>query len=371
MKKLLSILFFLILAFSVKLFITTSVYAATCSMHEINSNEINILHEQDKQTTIIINNAYFPDNGGTAANSIGKVVMYCTYQNKVDYPANQIEDLGNGSIKLTLNNNLGSIIPQKCWSVEKAKNDYPQLFVEGKAGTALCTIKGIKVTDVYTEKLCKFSIDPQKPIPEKPFTLKVIDLIPGQDYIFHKNIQGMLSDEQKFKAGADGTASFKITDIFKVNDQINYAVGGIINGQEYDVTNPICKYQVIIGQGAIDTSGGESATNICKFSSNFDDCMDCMTSDGIPTPFGCIKTKPQDFITSILKIAMGLAGGIAFLMIIYGGLVIMMSSGNPEKLNGGKEIITSAISGLLLIVFSVVILKIIGVDIFKIPGLAP
>ena len=181
----------------------------------------------------------------------------------------------------------------------------------------------------------------------------------------------MLSDEQKFKAGADGTASFKITDIFKVNDQINYAVGGIINGQEYDVTNPICKYQVIIGQGAIDTSGGESATNICKFSSNFDDCMDCMTSDGIPTPFGCIKTKPQDFITSILKIAMGLAGGIAFLMIIYGGLVIMMSSGNPEKLNGGKEIITSAISGLLLIVFSVVILKIIGVDIFKIPGLAP
>jgi len=60
---------------------------------------------------------------------------------------------------------------------------------------------------------------------------------------------------------------------------------------------------------------------------------------------------------------MGVAGGIAFLMILYGGFTIMMSAGNPEKLNSGKEIITSAISGLLLIVFSAVILRIIGIDI--------
>jgi hypothetical protein len=47
----------------------------------------------------------------------------------------------------------------------------------------------------------------------------------------------------------------------------------------------------------------------------------------------------------------------------------MSSAGNPERLTGGKEIITSAIAGLLLIIFSTIILKIIGVDILKIPGL--
>lgn len=114
------------------------------------------------------------------------------------------------------------------------------------------------------------------------------------------------------------------------------------------------------------------ATPICTFAKNVGkqvECETCQNNAGVWSPFGCINATPQKFVAQILEIAIGIGGGLAFLMIVYGGFVIMTSSGNPEKLNGGKEIVTSAIAGLLLIVFSVVILKIIGVDILKIPGL--
>ncbi len=113
-------------------------------------------------------------------------------------------------------------------------------------------------------------------------------------------------------------------------------------------------------------------TPICTFAANINkqsECETCLNQTGVWTPFGCIEATPQEFVAKLLQIAIGIAGGLAFLMIIYGGFTIMTSSGNPEKLNGGKEIVTSAIAGLLLIIFSVVILKIIGVDILKIPGL--
>lgn len=123
----------------------------------------------------------------------------------------------------------------------------------------------------------------------------------------------------------------------------------------------------------IDTS--QKPIGICQFtgiegSTERAKCEACVgAGQKMWTPFGCIETEPQLFIQKILKIAIGVAGGIAFLMIVYGGFVIMTSVGNPERLTQGKEIVTSAIAGLLLIVFSVILLKIIGVDILQIPGL--
>ena len=65
---------------------------------------------------------------------------------------------------------------------------------------------------------------------------------------------------------------------------------------------------------------------------------------------------------------MGLAGGIAFLLILFGGFQILTSAGNPEKLNEGRELVSSAVAGLLLIIFSVFLLRLIGYDILRIPG---
>jgi hypothetical protein len=46
----------------------------------------------------------------------------------------------------------------------------------------------------------------------------------------------------------------------------------------------------------------------------------------------------------------------------------MISQGNPEQVKGAREQLTAAIIGLLFIIFSLVILQIIGVNILKIPG---
>jgi len=99
-------------------------------------------------------------------------------------------------------------------------------------------------------------------------------------------------------------------------------------------------------------------------------CEACMGkgTEKVWTAFGCLPTNSGDFITTLLKFGSGISGGIAFMLIIIGGFQIVMSTGNPEKLNEGKELVTSAIVGLIFIIFSVFILRLIGVDILGIPG---
>jgi len=43
--------------------------------------------------------------------------------------------------------------------------------------------------------------------------------------------------------------------------------------------------------------------------------------------------------------------------------MIMTASGNPERIKAGQELLTSAISGLILLIFSIFVLKFIGIDI--------
>ena len=98
-------------------------------------------------------------------------------------------------------------------------------------------------------------------------------------------------------------------------------------------------------------------------------CFKCFTDGGSWTALGCLPTnKPADFVNWILKFAIGIGGGIAFLLILFGAFQIILSAGNPERVKAGKEMITSAIAGLLLIIFAVFILRLIGYDILGIPG---
>jgi len=57
-------------------------------------------------------------------------------------------------------------------------------------------------------------------------------------------------------------------------------------------------------------------------------------------------------IGRIIKIALSLLGLAAVIIIIAGGFIWMSSGGNPEKITKAKKVITSALIGLLIIVFA-------------------
>jgi len=80
------------------------------------------------------------------------------------------------------------------------------------------------------------------------------------------------------------------------------------------------------------------------------------------TGLGVIRTRP------ITGAPSRIAGGVALLLLIIGGAQFIASSGDPDSLDEAKEKITAAVSGILLIIFSLVVLKVLGVDILGLPG---
>jgi len=91
------------------------------------------------------------------------------------------------------------------------------------------------------------------------------------------------------------------------------------------------------------------------------------STPSINTGLGKIPTDPACLAKWVLANGILMAGGIAFLLSVFGGISIILAGGNPEKINQGKEIITSAVTGLLFIIFSIILLRIIGIDILQIP----
>jgi hypothetical protein len=92
-------------------------------------------------------------------------------------------------------------------------------------------------------------------------------------------------------------------------------------------------------------------------------------SQRLYTAIGCIPISGSNkFIRFLLTWGIGIAGGIAFILIIVAAFQIITSSGDPKKLQAGRELMTSAVAGLVLLIFSILILRIIGVNILGIPG---
>lgn len=88
------------------------------------------------------------------------------------------------------------------------------------------------------------------------------------------------------------------------------------------------------------------------------------SSGGIETALGCISTEgPTSLVIFLLRLALGIGGGIAFLLMLFGVFQIITSAGSPERLKAGQELITSALIGLMMIIFSIFLLQLIGVQI--------
>lgn len=102
-------------------------------------------------------------------------------------------------------------------------------------------------------------------------------------------------------------------------------------------------------------------------------CYDCSAGkdgevNGVWTAVGCVPTSQESIVGAILKIGLGLSGGFALLLIITAGFMISTAQGNVKRVDEAKELFTSAIMGLVFIIFSVTILQFIGVQILRIPG---
>lgn len=94
------------------------------------------------------------------------------------------------------------------------------------------------------------------------------------------------------------------------------------------------------------------------------------TDQGINTAIGCIPIDSGTaFAEWFLPRLLGIMGGVAFLLMLYGAFLMITSAGNPEKVKAGRETITSALAGLIFAIFSLFILRVIGIDILQIPGL--
>ena len=90
---------------------------------------------------------------------------------------------------------------------------------------------------------------------------------------------------------------------------------------------------------------------------------------GFNTAIGCIPLDDlNEFSKFTLGWGIGIAGGIAFLLILYAGFMIMTSTGDPIRLQAGRELLTAAIAGLLLLIFAAFMLRVIGVEILGLPG---
>lgn len=133
---------------------------------------------------------------------------------------------------------------------------------------------------------------------------------------------------------------------------------------------------------------GDSSNDICRMGLNFDPNMQTgdtkggfyVDNDGISEPcrvkgdqvlegdyiataIGCVPIDPQEIAKALAGFGIGVAGGIALILLAIASLMVMTSQGDPKRLNSGKELFFSALMGLLLIILSGVVLKIMGVSI--------
>lgn len=102
----------------------------------------------------------------------------------------------------------------------------------------------------------------------------------------------------------------------------------------------------------------------------FEQCTTCLDQSppGIWTAVGCIQGDAKTIVSTVMQIGLGIAGGVGIIMIMAAGFLFSTSQGDPKRLSEAKELMSSAIIGLLFIIFSVTILQFIGVSILRIPG---
>ena len=75
------------------------------------------------------------------------------------------------------------------------------------------------------------------------------------------------------------------------------------------------------------------------------------------------NTKLNELVRYIFNFTIMIAGLVAFFMLVFGGFRYLTSAGNPAAQRDARDILTSAILGLLLLLGSYLLLQVINPDI--------
>jgi hypothetical protein len=92
------------------------------------------------------------------------------------------------------------------------------------------------------------------------------------------------------------------------------------------------------------------------------------------TQLGCIPAGDGPEITvlvvgQLLRIVQGVAGTIGFGVIVYASIRMLLSRGEPDKINASKKMLIDAIVGTAFTVFAVFVVQFLAADVLKIPGI--
>jgi hypothetical protein len=88
----------------------------------------------------------------------------------------------------------------------------------------------------------------------------------------------------------------------------------------------------------------------------------------LKTALGCLPYERAAFISTILGFLVSIAGAIALITMLIATIQIMTAAGDTKKIQSGRDLFSSAIAGLLFLIFSVSLLRLIAGDIIKLPG---
>lgn len=116
--------------------------------------------------------------------------------------------------------------------------------------------------------------------------------------------------------------------------------------------------------------GGKSVINQLLYGTSYK--LYCEGNDKnnptIQTSLGCIPITTKGFIAWLLPILFSIAGAVAFLIMVGGFISLSTSEGDPKKMQAAKDTITAAITGLLISLFAIFIVRFIIAYVLKIPG---
>jgi hypothetical protein len=152
---------------------------------------------------------------------------------------------------------------------------------------------------------------------------------------------------------------------YTYNETTNFTPGGTAK-TNYFIPASADKFDEGIYSATITATDSSGNTHTCQTDEAFrvgatgrNPCVD----DICTTALGDIPTDATAFASRVLGIGIGIAGGIALILMVYGSIRVLTSSGDPKRVGEGREIIVAAVTGLLFLIFSVLILRFIGAQI--------